>query len=97
MRSPVLKRSVVIVGHKTSISLEDAFWIALKDIARERGVALGKLVHKIDNDREVGSLSSAIRLFVLDYYQAALAAAGLTAESARSNPRQHPAPAVAVA
>ena len=69
MKSPVIKRSIVIAGHKTSVSLEDAFWKALKDIAVLRQVTLSDLVGSIDGERRHGNLSSAIRLFVLDYYQ----------------------------
>jgi predicted DNA-binding ribbon-helix-helix protein len=70
MKSPVVKRSIVIAGHKTSISLEDAFWKALKDIAIARRATLSDLVASIDSERQHGNLSSAIRLFVLDHYQA---------------------------
>jgi predicted DNA-binding ribbon-helix-helix protein len=70
MKSPVVKRSIVIAGHKTSVSLEDAFWKALKEIAGGRELTLSDLVASIDTDRRQGNLSSAIRLFVLDYYRA---------------------------
>jgi predicted DNA-binding ribbon-helix-helix protein len=70
MRSPVVKRSIVIAGHKTSVSLEDAFWVGLKEIAAQRDVTLSDLVATIDSERRHGNLSSAIRLFVLDYYRA---------------------------
>jgi predicted DNA-binding ribbon-helix-helix protein len=70
MKSPVVKRSIVIGGHKTSVSLEDAFWQGLKQIAAERDMTLSDLVATIDTDRRQGNLSSAIRLFVLDYYRA---------------------------
>ena len=70
MKSPVVKRSIVIAGHKTSVSLEDAFWSGLKDIAASRNMTLSELVASIDTDRRQGNLSSAIRLFVLDYYRA---------------------------
>jgi predicted DNA-binding ribbon-helix-helix protein len=69
MKSPVVKRSIVIAGHKTSVSLEDAFWSGLKDIAAARNLTLSELVATIDGDRRQGNLSSAIRLFVLDYYR----------------------------
>jgi predicted DNA-binding ribbon-helix-helix protein len=69
MKSPVVKRSIVIAGHKTSVSLEDAFWSALKEIAITRHITLSDLVGSIDTDRKHGNLSSAIRLFVLDHYQ----------------------------
>ncbi|MFB3151166.1 MAG: ribbon-helix-helix domain-containing protein [Alphaproteobacteria bacterium] len=61
----IAKRSLVIDGHRTSVSLEDAFWRRLRAIAKERGVSLNRLVAEIDRDRD-GNLSSAIRLFVLD-------------------------------
>ncbi len=70
MKSPVVKRSIVIAGHKTSVSLEDAFWKGLKDIAVGRGITLSDLVASIDTERRHGNLSSAIRLFVLDHYRA---------------------------
>src|SRR5438309_1650187 len=70
VKSPVVKRSIVIARHKTSVSLEDAFWSGLKDIAASRNVTLSELVASIDTDRRQGNLSSAIRLFVLDYYRA---------------------------
>ena len=67
MKSSVPKRSIVIAGHKTSVTLEDAFWNLLKEIANERDETLSGLVAKIDEDRQRDrNLSSAIRLFVLD-------------------------------
>jgi predicted DNA-binding ribbon-helix-helix protein len=69
MKSLVVKRSIVIAGHKTSVSLEEAFWKALKDIAAGRQQSLTDLVGAIDAERQQGNLSSAIRLFVLDHYQ----------------------------
>lgn len=69
MKSLVVKRSIVIAGHKTSVSLEDAFWRGLKQIAGEREITLSDLVSAIDTDREHGNLSSAIRLFVLGFYR----------------------------
>jgi predicted DNA-binding ribbon-helix-helix protein len=69
MKSPVIKRSIVVAGHKTSVSLEDAFWQALKEIARGRRSTLCDVVGDIDTQRNVGNLSSRIRLFVLDHYR----------------------------
>ena len=66
MKSVIIKRSVVIEGHKTSVSLEDQFWNGLKEIARAQGATLSKMVAEIDNARQQGNLSSALRLFVLD-------------------------------
>jgi predicted DNA-binding ribbon-helix-helix protein len=70
MKSPIVKRSIVIAGHKTSVSLEDAFWQGLKEIAGERHTSLSDLVATIDSERQHGNLSSAIRLFVLDFHRA---------------------------
>jgi predicted DNA-binding ribbon-helix-helix protein len=81
MISTVVKRSIVIAGHRTSISLEDTFWKALKDIAKTRGETLSEIVAAIDDKRQDGkydgkhdgkhggNLSSAIRVFVLDHYR----------------------------
>ena len=69
MKSSVIKRSIVIDGHKTSISLEDAFWSDLKEIARARQATLSKLVADIDQARQQNNLSSAIRLFILAYFR----------------------------
>jgi predicted DNA-binding ribbon-helix-helix protein len=69
MKSSVVKRSIVLGGHKTSVSLEDAFWQGLKDIAKTQRKTLSDLVGSIDLDREQGNLSSALRLFVLNHYQ----------------------------
>jgi predicted DNA-binding ribbon-helix-helix protein len=66
VKSPIVKHSIVIGGHKTSISLEDAFWSGLKEIAHAQRVTLSKMVAEIDKTRQQGNLSSAIRLFVLD-------------------------------
>jgi predicted DNA-binding ribbon-helix-helix protein len=70
MKSPVVKRSIVIAGHKTSVSLEDAFWKGLKEIATSRGLTMSEMVGTIDSARAQGNLSSALRLFVLDHYRA---------------------------
>jgi predicted DNA-binding ribbon-helix-helix protein len=69
MKSPIVKRSIIIAGHKTSVSLEDAFWKGLKEIAMGRDLTLSELVAAIDSDRTRGNLSSALRLFVLDHYR----------------------------
>ena len=68
MKSSVVKRSIIINGHKTSVSLEDAFWADLKNIAHTQQATLSELVTEIDQTRE-GNLSSAIRLFVLDHFR----------------------------
>lgn len=64
-----LKRSLTITGHRTSISLEDAFWQAFQAVAEERSVAIAVLAAEIDEARGATSLSSAIRLFVLAHVQ----------------------------
>lgn len=69
MKSPVVKRSIVVAGHKTSVSLEEAFWSGMKEISSARGMTLSELVGEIDNNRQHGNLSSAIRLFVLDHFR----------------------------
>ncbi|MBP0579254.1 ribbon-helix-helix domain-containing protein [Labrys portucalensis] len=66
MKSKVVKRSIVIAGHKTSVSLEDAFWETLKELAAKRDLTLSDVVAEIDATRAQGNLSSAIRLFVLE-------------------------------
>jgi predicted DNA-binding ribbon-helix-helix protein len=68
MKSLILKRSIVIAGQKTSVSLEDEFWQALKQIAAELDMKMAELVHRVGQQREYGNLSSALRLFVLDHY-----------------------------
>ena len=68
MISPVVKRSIVLAGHKTSVSLEHEFWKALKEIAVARGTPLSNVVTSIDVERRQGNLSSCLRLFVLDFY-----------------------------
>jgi predicted DNA-binding ribbon-helix-helix protein len=73
MKSLVAKRSIVAAGHKTSVSLEDAFWNGLKEIADGRNITLSELVTSIDSERRQGNLSSAIRLFVLNFYRNQLA------------------------
>ena len=73
------KRSLTIHGHRTSISLEEPFWIALKEISRTREQSVASLVKMIDQER-VGGLSSAIRVFILAELRHQLAA-NTTAET----------------
>jgi predicted DNA-binding ribbon-helix-helix protein len=68
-RSPFIKHSVMLVGQKTSVSLEDQFWDGLHQIALNKGVSTTALIERIDINRTVHNLSSAIRLFVLDYFK----------------------------
>jgi predicted DNA-binding ribbon-helix-helix protein len=74
MKSSVVKRSIVIAGHKTSVSLEDAFWKSLKEIADQRQMTLSDLAAAINADRQHGNRSSAMRLFVLDFYRGQISA-----------------------
>lgn len=67
MKSSVLKRSVVVGGHKTSVSLENEFWSQLKGIAGAKQITLSQLVAQIDEERESRNLSSAIRVYVLKH------------------------------
>ena len=70
MKSSVIKRSVAIAGHKTSVSLENEFWSDLRKIANAQEATLSNVVAEIDKKRKNGNLSSAIRLFVLDQVRA---------------------------
>jgi predicted DNA-binding ribbon-helix-helix protein len=69
MKSPVVKRSVVVNGHKTSVSLEEGFWEGMKEIAAGQNRTLSELVAVIDKDRQQGNLSSALRLYVLEFFR----------------------------
>ncbi len=94
MKSPVVKRSIVIAGHKTSVSLEDAFWRGLKEIAVGREMTLSDMVASIDTDRHHGNLSSAIRLFVLDHFRMQNAAEHGARDDARDSIGSRMAPSV---
>jgi len=69
LRSSVRKRSVVIGDRKTSVTLEDAFWDALKDIAQERNASLFGLIADVESKRDRPNLSSGLRTFVLEHYR----------------------------
>ncbi len=69
MRSTIAKRSVVIGGHKTSISLEEPFWQAVRDITDKRKVTVSELLRDIDRTRDNANLSSAVRVYVLDQFR----------------------------
>jgi predicted DNA-binding ribbon-helix-helix protein len=62
----VVKRSLIIAGHRTSVSLEDAFWRRLRLIATERGVSVNTLATTVDAERGRANLSSALRVYVLE-------------------------------
>ncbi len=69
INSRIIKRSIIRNGHKSSVSLEDQFWDGLRAIATNKMLTISKLVEEIDHHRNSYNLSSAIRLFVLEYYQ----------------------------
>ncbi len=69
MSGTVKKRSVEIAGHRTSLSLEEAFWWALKRIAAQDGVSINRLIARIDRER-AGNLSSAVRVYVIERLEA---------------------------
>jgi predicted DNA-binding ribbon-helix-helix protein len=69
MKSLVVKRSVNVYHHKTSVSLEEDFWTALREIAQGRSETVSQLVGSIDANRKTANLSSAIRMYVLWYYK----------------------------
>lgn len=74
MKSPIIKRSISVAGRKTNISLEDAFWTSLREIAQSRDMTVSAVVADIDMYRRHANLSSAVRLFVLEHAQAQAAA-----------------------
>lgn len=63
------KRSITIAGHATSISLEAPFWDAIRDIATQQDMSAQDLIAEIDNSKRMASLSSAIRVYILSWYQ----------------------------
>jgi predicted DNA-binding ribbon-helix-helix protein len=69
LRSRVTKRSTLVDGRKTSVTLEDEFWTALKEIAATQNVGTPKLISMIDRQRQNNNLSSSIRVYVLGYYR----------------------------
>ena len=69
MKSAVIKRSVIIGGRKTSISLENEFWDALREVAKQSNVSVAKLLVEIERSRTTINLSSAIRIFLLGYFR----------------------------
>jgi predicted DNA-binding ribbon-helix-helix protein len=69
LTSQNIKRSVVVGGRKTSVGLEDAFWLSLKEVAAHEGVPITTLVTRIDTERLHANLSSAVRIYVLEHYR----------------------------
>jgi predicted DNA-binding ribbon-helix-helix protein len=86
MKSSIVKRSVIIGGHKTSVSLEAPFWHGLKGIAELRRMALSSLLHEIDTGRDNANLSSAIRVFVFEYFRSLAMAEPPRREGGRVEP-----------
>ena len=82
MKSAIIKRSVVVAGKKTSVSLEDTFWLALKEIAAQSRTPLGQLLDTISGDRDNANLSSAVRQYVMQHFYSKA-----TEPAARSNIR----------
>jgi predicted DNA-binding ribbon-helix-helix protein len=86
MKSAIVKRSIILDGHKTSISLEDAFWNGLKDIAGAQKLPLSTLIYEIDATRGNHNLSSAIRQFVLGQFMTSSQRDNLAATPAQITP-----------
>jgi predicted DNA-binding ribbon-helix-helix protein len=78
MKSAVRKRSILIGKHKTSVSLEDAFWLYLQSIAKEKNLSVSAMIAQIDGVRGRHNLSSALRLYVLGFYRSQAQAAALS-------------------
>lgn len=85
MKSTITKRSVVIAGHKTSVSLEEPFWTAVREITHARATTVSALLHEIDSKRTNANLSSAVRVFVLEQIRQAAIKAQLERGAAREN------------
>lgn len=90
MQSVVVKHSIVIAGHKTSISLEDEFWKGLKQVGKAQKITLSELVAGIKSQPGRGNLSSAIRIFVLDHFRAQLSELLARSADAGSAVSKHP-------
>ena len=84
MKTAIIKRSIVLDGHKTSVSLENEFWEGLREIAERNRANLSSLVRQIDHDRKNGNLSSAIRVFVFNHFRARAAGPGAQPVSAET-------------
>ena len=83
LKSAIIKRSIELNGHKTSVSLEDEFWLSLRQIAASAGTGLPALLQTIDSSREGANLSSAIRVYVLNHFRNLVANATQTAAAGR--------------
>lgn len=71
MKSPIVKRSIVLHGRKTSVSLELEFWECLREIAKAQGQPMQEMLGVIEEAKESGNLSSTLRVFVLSHYMQA--------------------------
>jgi predicted DNA-binding ribbon-helix-helix protein len=92
MKSSVIKRSIVIEGHKTSISIEESFWVSLKELARARQMTLSNIVASSKADRAQGSnLSSAIRVYILSQLRAMVHASTVIGEGPSLAPHERSA------
>jgi|SRR6478609_2383802 predicted DNA-binding ribbon-helix-helix protein len=91
MKSSVIKHSIVLNGHKTSISLEDQFWDGLREIAAGGNISVSELVETIDRDRVTHNLSSAIRVYVLAHFRARTGRPELPADHPHSEASPSPA------
>jgi predicted DNA-binding ribbon-helix-helix protein len=80
--SLVKKRTIVIANHNTSVSMESAFWDSLKEIAASEGIPINRLVSRIHAKRQNANMSSAVRVYILEYYRRLIEQA-LTAGGAR--------------
>lgn len=70
MSGPPIKRSLTLKGHRTSVSLEDEFWNAFRDISKKKSIPINTLAYEIDVNRDPGTgLASAIRVYVLSWYK----------------------------
>lgn len=91
MPRAISKRSVIVAGHRSSVSLESEFWEELKQIAASRQVSINDLITEVDRTR-TGNLSSAIRLFILASLRARLPGATTSAPPSPQPPQQQPQP-----
>jgi predicted DNA-binding ribbon-helix-helix protein len=87
--SAILKRSIVIDKHKTSVSLENEFWNALREIASREKMTLSMLVGRINGGRTSVNLSSAIRVFVLNHVRGQDTSPRTTHANGKTHPKLH--------
>jgi len=90
MKTAIIKRSIVLDGHKTSVSLENEFWDGLREIADRNRANVSSLVRQIDHQRTAGNLSSAIRVYVFNHYRSLIKPEQTTA-AVEQQPQHRPA------